>query len=327
MVKYLDKVPHPWTRDDIRIAMFTKFTDVSLSIDETKGGRLWCSLKELDDTIWIFCTSTAELIDEICIFNERTKEPQFWGKTNEKNADRYVIEIKRKLYYCTSAAMTLVDISRNFSKKWPIEGFIDKRAEIFCVPGLHDFIQGLRNYSTHWRIAEANWQIDYNYGPGNRLAKFICTKEELLAWGKWNRNSRAYIENSEKHVDIFKVFTKYKKQVQDYYSWQKGILLDKYAPILQPYFEYKKLHEGLEKYYNWNMILSHIPSNLNPYQYLAQYLDSTQIELLLSYEHRSEQQINALIRILNMEDFCDNNLRQKISAAFKPSNPTPDTAD
>jgi len=67
----------------------------------------------------------------------------------------------------------------------------------------------------------------------------------------------------------------------------------------------------------WNMILSNLPTGTNPYQYLVRYFSNEQIEIILSYEHRSEQQVNALITILGMEEFCDAQLKAKVMKIFE----------
>jgi hypothetical protein len=316
MPKYLETAPHPWTLEDIKKAMSQDFRHVHLSIDQTEGGKIWNNLKELDDTIWIFSTSAAELIDEICVFGERSKATDFWDKTNEKNSELYVREVKRRLYYCTSAVMTLVDIARNFSRRCHVDGLQDKRNEIFSTPGLHEFLQNLRNFSTHWRIAQANWQINFDRQSGVRTAHFIIAKEELLAWDGWVVKAREYIQQSGDSIDLLKVFTQYKKHVQQYYNWHKGAVLDQHASSLQRFFEYKRMHEGLLQYMKWNMILSHAPSDLNPYQYLAQHLTDSQIEIVLSHQHRSEQQVDALIKLIDLHEICDENLKSKLMKVF-----------
>lgn len=316
MPRYLETRPHPWTLQDIKNATMQNFRDVQPSIDQTEGGKIWNSLKELDDTVWIFSTSAAELIDEICVFGERSKATDFWETTNEKNAELYVREVKRKLYYCTSAVMTLVDIARNFSKRWPVDGLQDKRIEIFSTPGLHEFLQGLRNFSTHWRIAQASWQIDYDLQTRVRTAHFIIGKEKLLAWEGWAAKAKEYIHQSGDRIDLLKTLTQYKKNVQQYYSWHKGAVLDQHASSLQRFFEYKRMHAGLLQYMKWNMILSHATSNLNPYQYLAQHLTNSQIELVLSHQHRSEQQVDALIKLIDLHEICDENMKSKLMKVF-----------
>ncbi|NPE56560.1 hypothetical protein HLB25_14315 [Dickeya dadantii] len=316
MTGYLDSIAHPWTRQHIQMAIMSDFRTVQKSIDQTEGGQLWRSIKDLDDAIWVFTKSTSELLDKINEFGEKSKDIEFWHKTTEKNSEEYVREVKRQLYYCTSSLMTVVDISRALNKKWSLEDLVEQRNKFFSTPGLHDFLQKLRNFSSHWRIAQANWVIKSDFKNGTRFACFVVSKEELLEWGDWGSKAKKYIEEKEDSIDLYEVFTQYKKHAQQYYSWHKGALIDVYSSILQPFFEYKKIHEGLNNKIMWNMILSNFRPEMNPYQYLARYLSNNQIELILSYEHRSEQQVNALIRMLDMEDFCDTQLRAKAMRVF-----------
>jgi len=106
--------------------------------------------------------------------------------------------------------MTVVDISRSFNKKWPIDNLDEKRNEIFSTPGLHDFLQKLRNFSSHWRIAKPNWIIMHDSKTGARIASFVISKDELLKWGDWGSKARLYIEKTDQNIDIHKIITQYK---------------------------------------------------------------------------------------------------------------------
>jgi hypothetical protein len=300
-------------------AMTHKFTEVQPSIDRTPGGKIWNDLKGLDDAVWIFYASISELIDEICIFGERSKDPEFWNKMNEKTADHYTREVKRKLYYCTSSLMTLVDISRNFDRRYKIDGPTEKRPEIFTTPGLHNFLQDLRNFNTHWRIAEANWLIKYEMKTGARTAHFQIDKKDLLAWSNWTADAKKYIQSIDGSVDVYEILTTYKRQAQAYYEWHKGAAIKQNAKALQQYFEYKNIHEGIRQYQKWNMLLSRARNDTNPYQYLARLLSLNQIESVLSYPNHSEQQVDALIRAVDTYQICDKTLKEKIMKVFSVS--------
>lgn len=165
--------------------------------------------------------------------------------------------------------MTLVDIARNFDNRHKVDGADIKRAEIFTTPGLHNFLQDLRNFNTHWRIAVANWSINYDMENGTRTAHFQINKEDLLAWSSWTANAKKYIQDLDDSVDLYEILTTYKKQAQTYYAWHKGAVIDQNTQALQQYFEYTKIHEGLRQYQKWNMILSHVKDGTNPYQYLG----------------------------------------------------------
>ena len=72
-----------------------------------------------------------------------------------------------------------------------------------------------------------------------------------------------------------------------------------------------------KKKYTWNMIISHVPKTLNPFEYVDQYLTENQLQRLLAYESRSNEQVDALICMLDMEEFCDENLRTKVITFFR----------
>lgn len=317
MPRYLETLPHPWTRAAIETAIFKNFSDARDAIEDTAGGRLWRSLQDLQDTVWILEVSTTELLDEICLFGDRSKNPAFWHEANKNDAEAHTRAVKRKLFNCTSALMTLVDHARNFQRLIPVRGYSDRVRETFSPPGLHDFLQCLRNYNTHWRIAQANWSIEHDFQRQNREARFTVTKPELLRWDGWTGKAGEYISSASEKVDIYDVFSGYRKHVQSFYTWHRGAVLDQYANILQPYLEYKRLYEGIQRRGNWNLIISHAPKSLNPYQYIDRYLPKNEVERLLAYEHRSEAQVDALIKMLGMEEFCDDELRCKVLAMFK----------
>lgn len=318
MARYLDTIPHPWSRAIIETAILKNFSEARDSIENTAGGKLWRALHDLEDSVWIFEASTADLLDEICLFGDRSKNPTFWHEANANEAEKHTRAVKRKLFHCTSSLMALTDHARNFQRATPVDGYSDRVKAVFCPTGLHDFLQCLRNYNTHWRIVQANWAIQYNSAPLSREARFMVTKSELLEWSRWTTKAREFIESAPDAIDIYDHFSEYRKHVQAFYTWHKGAVLDKYATILQPYLEYNRLYEGLQKKYSWNLMITHAPKTLNPFQYLGQYLPNHQVKRLLAYEHRSEEQVDALIQMLDMEEFCDEALRKKILALFRP---------
>lgn len=315
MNRYLDSVPHPWTREAINTALFKSFTEARESIENTPGGHLWRSLNDLQDSLWIFQKSTTELLDEICVFGDRSRDPVFWHDTNR--ADAHTRAVKRYIFNCTSALMALVDHARAFQASYPVGEYGTHLRDSFPTPGLHSFLQCFRNYNTHWRVAETNWNIRRDFETGTREARFIIGKPELLRWNGWDAEARKYIANSPSHIDVYDVFSTYREHVQQFYAWHRGAALSQYSDTYQPYLEYKRLYEGLQKKYHWDMIISHAPKTLNPYQHLARYLSKSQVETLLALEHRSAAQVDALIAMLGMTEFCDAPLREKVILLFK----------
>jgi hypothetical protein len=316
MTRYLDTVPQPWNHAVIQAAIFDSFTDARAAIEDTEGGRLWRSLQELDDSFYVLETNISDLLDEISLFTDRSKNTTFWYQGDGNEAERYTREVKRMLSNCTAALMALVDHARNFTRVSPVPDYADELKKHFLQPGLHDFLQCLRNYNTHWRIAQPNWAISHGHEPISRQARFLVTKAELLAWKGWSPAAKDYIEGVTEAVDLYEVFSSYRKHAQKFYAWHRGAVLRQYNATLHPYLEYKRLYEGISKKHLWNMVISHMPKTLNPLQYLSQYLPSHGVERVLALPHRSKQQADEIIRLLDMDEFCDVALRDKVYALF-----------
>lgn len=316
MTRYLDTVPQPWNHAVIQTAIFDSFTDARAAIEDTEGGRLWRSLQELNDSVYVLETNISDLLDEISLFTDRSKNPAFWHQSDGSEAERYTREVKRMLSNSTGALMALVDHARNFTRVSPVPDYADELRKHFLQPGLHDFLQCLRNYNTHWRIARANWTISHGHEPNSRQARFLVTKADLLAWRGWSPVATDYIDGVTEAVDLYEVFSTYRTHAQKFYAWHRGAVLRQYNSTLRPYLEYKRLYEGISKKYHWNMVISHVPMTLNPLQYLSQYLPSHDVESVLALPHQSKQQADEVIRLLDMDEFCDDALRDKVYALF-----------
>ncbi|WP_162823708.1 hypothetical protein [Lysobacter sp. TY2-98] len=317
MNRYLDAIPHPWTREAIQQAIFTNFTEAREAIEDTPGGIFWRARLDLEDSLWMFDCSVTELLDEIAVFGERSQSPAFWQTADADQADAHKRAVKRYIFNCTSSLMALVDHARNFQTAYPVTGFRDHLQKCFRTPGLHSFLQCFRNYNTHWRVAEANWSIHSDFRSGHREARFVVSKRELLRWNGWSASARAYISAATDPIDIHATFAEYRRSAQDFYSWHRGAVLAQYSDTFRPYLEYKRLHQGVLKCLKWNALVSHAPKSVNPYTYIAQYLSKAQLEALLALEHGSEAQVDALMNALGIGDFCCPELRRKVASFFE----------
>ena len=161
------------------------------------------------------------------------------------------------------------------------------------------------------------FHINRNFITGTREVRFVVEKRELHRWRGWSSSAKKYIASASDPIDVRLVFSEYRKSVQDFYSWHKGAVLDRYANTYQPYLEYRRLYEGIQSKYYWNMLISHAPKSVNPYAYLGRYLSKRQLESLLALEHRGEAQVDALIEMIGMQDFCGPELRAKVLSVFR----------
>lgn len=316
MTRYLDTMPQPWTQNTIQTAIFKNFTDASDAIEETAGGQLWHSLQELEESVYVLEMNISDLLDEISLFSDRSKNPVFWHQVDGIKAERHTLEVKRKMANCTAALMALVEHARNFNRTSPVPNYEDELKRHFVPAGLHDFLQGLRNYCVHWRIAQVNWNMSFGEGKDSRTAHFLVTQAELLAWDGWTSKAKDYISGIDGSIDLYEIFYAYRSNVQKFYAWHRGTVLCTYNDKLQPYLEYKRLYKGISNKLNWNLLITSAPKGVNPLQYLSQYLPRHQVELVLAHPHKSKEQADTIIRLLDMDEFCDDAFRAKVYGLF-----------
>ena len=147
--------------------------------------------------------------------------------------------------------MTLVDHARIFERSYPVQGYAEKLSEEFSTPNLHAFLQDLRNFNSHWRIAEACWEIGTNLQTKSRIARFLVSKEDLLAWSGWKADARQFIRKADDKLDIYNLFETYRKHVTNFYEWHKGRVVEQYSEMIGEYLVYKRQYEGISKKYEW----------------------------------------------------------------------------
>lgn len=86
--------------------------------------------------------------------------------------------------------------------------YTTKRKALAGDTGLTDFIFHLRNYSTHRRFINSDWQITRNYSIQEVNHRFILKKDKLLLNPEWTTASRNFILRNG-NIDIEEVFQNY----------------------------------------------------------------------------------------------------------------------
>lgn len=306
----LKSIKEPWSLVDIRDAYFCDFRETEEIIEATEGGRLWNELKSLNESVWLLDSCTSDLLDEVADFAHQMTKDGFWNRLNQPYREISERRVKKFIFCTSSAAMALVAHARNFNDNFPCPDFDKERAERFGDSGIHEFVQKLRNYISHWRMAEANWEITWT--DKSRDVKFILKSDELLGWDGWSVFAKKFIESSGEKIDVYVLFNKYNDIASKLYQWHKTKTLAAWHVTLSSYFQYKKWLNQVRDRTSWNLIISHIPKGKDPYEYLGKYLTDEQTEEVFSCEYKTTEQVERLIEILDLHGACDEELRGKI---------------
>jgi hypothetical protein len=305
----LSSIPEPWSENIIRQSIMASFTDAKNTINQTNGGVIWQQLNDLQDTVWIADSCVQDLLDEIAIFDIHSQRNDFWHSVNRNHPENNK-NIKKHIYCATSAFMSIVDHARTFNDKYPISNYQNKILEVFSTSGEHEFIKKLRNYNSHCKISDANWLIKTT--REGRSVSFNLSKSELEKWSGWCSKSKQFISVQDEKIDISSIFISYRDKVLKFYNWHKFMVIDIYSKELNQFFIYKKWYDKVHIELSWNMILSHFNKSNDAYEYLSKYITNHQLEIILSYEYKSTEQIEKLIEIIDTNGACTPSLKSKI---------------
>jgi hypothetical protein len=90
--------------------------------------------------------------------------------------------------------------------------------ETFADAPAARFVQQLRNYTLHRRLAVARGRLSMTAGGGFQ-SRVILVRDDLLEWGGWSPPARAYLEAAENHVGLDDVVAEYTTRVTTFNDW------------------------------------------------------------------------------------------------------------
>jgi hypothetical protein len=206
--------------------------------------------------------------------------------------------------------MAIVDHSREFVKKYPIDGYEEQVAAYFQKDERHRFIHSLRVGITHLGVTKANWEISES--KEGRTVTFLLRRDDLLRWDNWNSQAKAFILAQKKGVDVEGLFAAYSRHVEKFHNWFRVSLFAKYGSELAEYLHYLRVVNAVESECNWNLLLKQIlpQQKLDPYMYLGQYLTAEQLEDVLSLPFRSKEQVDRIIELVDAYRVCTDAMRE-----------------
>lgn len=314
----------PWTKDQIAKAIAFSFQQAKRDIDATDGGRVWAALKEVKDSHWILDQAIDDLLEGINRFSHQSQYQDFWSRVNENSREKHTSNIKRFLFNASSSLAALVDHTRNFLRSYPVPGELEERGMAFKDDKLHRFLFDLRNYSIHWKPAQANWNIATTAGEagGSRTVSFLLSKTELAEWSGWKSEAKEFLDLQPEKIDVRELFIEYQLRARKFHSWlQTAAKITHYTNIRQ-YLEYKKWHDGFHEQWTWNAVAAFRGTRRDPYELLNDYLSPREIEHVYSLELKSDEQINRLIDLVDLNQAVDAFLRARLQE-FLRQTPSP----
>lgn len=301
----------PWSEEHLRECYFRDFQRTREEIDHLPGGVIFNESMLLRLSLNIFLDAVDDLTASINRFKFKSIHPEFWHKTNRLFADRTEISIQRGILSSTMCAMALVDHSREFNRRYPVDRYEDQVENYFHRNMRHKFIHSLRRYIAHVRFTEANWKITID--REGKKVNFLFDKEELLRFGDWDSLSKSFILKHEKGIDVEELFYDYSCEVRKFHSWLRVSLLEAYGSAIAEYLCYLRLTKRFGSASNWSLLIHQVipQGDLDPYIYLDQYLTDDEIEEVLALPYRSKAQIDRIIELIDDYQVCTDSMRKE----------------
>lgn len=307
----------PWDEELLRKYYFQNFRETREFIQMKHPGSLvYTSLKSIRLSLDVFLNAVADLISSINRFKGESAKPGFWNRPYRQFVEELEIAIQRGIASSAMCAMALVDHTREFSKSHTIPDYDSQIKHYFSERKEHRFIHSLRRYITHIKLTKANWVVTHSNEGRNVF--FLFSQMELFQWDDWNLLAREYIHEHPEGINVEELFEHYSSTVIEFHNWLRSAVMDSYSTQISDYLKYQRLMKRFESQSYWNLLLKQvfIPKKLDPYIYLDRYLTKQELESVLCLPHRSKEQVDRIIELVDEYRACTEEIRNLVYIFF-----------
>lgn len=304
----------PWDEEELKKAFFRDWQYTQEAIKKHPGFTAHHNLLTLQLSLDIFIDSVEDLLKSIKTFNTESQSKKFWSRPAQNRFEKSELAIRRGVFASATSTMALVNHSNAITKDFTIPGYEERKNQDFKNNEEHRFIQCLRNYVSHYRMVETNWQI--NYSATGKCCQVLLRPETLLSGGKWDRLARSFIKNT-KIIDVEVLFRNYRTRVESFHKWFHSQLEIAAEPEISEYRKYERMLNRFNAIALLNTISKEVATGrLDPYKYLDYCLTESEMDEVLSLPMRSKKQVDRIIEIVDESGACDKILRDAIYKAF-----------
>jgi len=272
------------------------------------------NIESLQRTLETYRRCHTDLIKKLKDFDAASQDATLFERPQVVELKKHEIGCRKEVFALSSAASALVDIARHVTGKIDIPGFNEIRANIFDS-NHHEFIKKLRNNLNHIKFLEPNWAIK-NAGQG-QTSHFEFNTAKLLRDGDFNKEAREFIKKQKNSIDVRTLFETYYDSVDAFYAWLMPKIENQLPTEVQDYRRCKKAMRANAARCWYKILFTQIvKSETDLYSHLHKYLTPEELKEINRLSHRSKEQIDRIIEILDEDGACDDELRTLIYGAF-----------
>jgi hypothetical protein len=287
------------------------------NVMSTHLGRNVCgALDELQFSLDIFKVSVSDFLATSSDFHQLSRQAIAWRNLDDGTFTTVRRAVSKELFAASASAMALVDHTRRLvNAGCNVPGYHDRVAQFFDGDGLHEVVQGLRNFFSHRSVISLAYKLR-SPRPGNRSFFFI-PQDELLAFENWKKGALKYIKQRQAGIEVEDLFQTYLARVCEFHTWFSQSLRAKHEPLVAEYRLYEKVLKQASIRGVWHRLLAMAKArDFDPYTVLPSALTEQELQEVLTLEPRSRQQVDRIIELFDYHGACDIALRQKVYEFF-----------
>ena len=153
---------------------------------------------------------------------------RLWDQRKSAELEKRGAEVGRLFHNFLASVGTLVDTTRVIMNEFYEEGALRSEYEgekdrLFAKDPLIQFVQGLRNYSLHYRLAPIFGHLTLSRDQQTQVMEeksaFMLDKGELLRAPKWSRYAKQYLRQAPDEIPIFELVDEYYRRVTRFHIW------------------------------------------------------------------------------------------------------------
>ncbi len=282
----------------------------------------------------IFETAANHLVTAITDFEQEAVRDNSTIFRRECDAQLKRIEenIQKEMFSVTAAAHSLVDHTRRLVAKIPVAEFAEHRLILFGDDGLHEFVIGLRTLLHHLQIVAAGAQTIQS--AAGRSATFVLSRSALANaiedhGGSFSAGQstkiQSFIAGAPAHIDLRKLVEDYRDRALAFNQWLSKEIKTA-TPVEMSDYDRCRLEQKREgARLSWNALmgnwLKNWPAPPDPHKHLSKFLSENEIEAVYKLPRNSKEQVDLVIRFMDIDEAADDNIRNQAYELFERSPP------
>ena len=312
--------PLPWSDDTLIAAVWKDFQEARRFVDEHPGRSFADRAVSLQSVRRIFEGAAHTFQEELVRFHAEAHGGHLFRRNRRADLERYEHRFQELLYVFASSAMTLVDQARALSQKASLPEYEERVKTAFELNPRHRFIQELRVDLIHVTLHRPSWQLTSGRNEES-TSKFVVRPSQLGRSKKYTAPAKQFVLDHPEGIDLGDLISIYSKDVVAFQDWLQEATNEAVGPQIRDYRRCVNRINAVSSRSFWDIILQQVvlAGKRDPYQYLDQHLTPEELAEVNSLPHRSKEQIDRIVRIVDEFGACDAELQEIIYRAFAAS--------